>query len=189
MKLNDVDLSRFLPHFMSDDANTQAFVYAVQSQINYVSANIELAKIYSRVDKMTDELLDELAWQFSIPEYSTDYDIPTKRNLVKNAMVIHHKRGTVGAVEQTVQNIFGNGTLQEWFDYGGKPYHFKVRTSNPNASDEMIADLERIVRETQNVRSYLEEVIVELMQSMNLYVGARVFIMDDVSLKTVNNYS
>ena len=186
LKLTEIELSRLLPQFMREDATTRAFVYAIEKQLNKISADIEYAKIYSRIDTMSDEWLNELAWQFNIPEYNAAYDISIKRSLIKNAMVTHHQRGTVGAVEKAVQDIFGIANLEEWFDYGGLPYHFKVRTSNPNASDEMLADLERVIKETQNIRSYLEEVVVELMQSMSLYFAAKVIILDEVSLKTIN---
>ena len=182
MTLNDVNLFRLLPQFMQDDRNSQAFVYALQKQLNKVSASIVHAKIYSRIDSLSEELLDELAWQFNVVEYKSEYDISIKRSLIKDAMIIHHRRGTVAAVEEVVTNIYGNATVEEWFDYGGEPYHFRVKTENPSSTDEMIRDLERIIKETQNVRSHLEAVIVELMQSMNLYVGCRVIIMDEVSL-------
>lgn len=184
MKLKDIDLFQLLPQFMSDDRNSQAFVYAIQGQLNSVSKNIEYAKIYSRVDGMTDELLDELAWQFNVPEYDYSYNIEVKRKIIKNSLITHYQRGTVSSVKNIVKNIYGEAVIQEWFEYNGDPYHFKVRTSNPTASDEMLADLDRIVKETQNIRSYLEEVVVELVQSMNLYVGCKAIIMSGCELKT-----
>lgn len=186
MKLKSLDLSLLLPHFMRNEKNTQAFVYAIQHELNLVTASIEHARIYSRVDSLSEELLDELAWQFNIPEYNTEYDISVKRELIKTSMLIHNQRGTVGAVEKVVESIFGVATLEEWFDYGGEPYHFKVRTTNPSSSDAMIADLERVIKETQNIRSHLEEVIVELMERMTNYVGCVVFVMDDVTLKMID---
>ena len=184
MRLTDIDLLRLLPQFMRDDQNVNAFAYAVQSQIVAVSLSIAHARFYSRIDSLSDALLDELAWQFNITEYRNDYDISIKRELIKGCLELHYKRGTVGAVEKVVENIYGVATLEEWFNYGGEPYHFKVYTSNPNASDEMIADLERIVKETQNIRSYLEAVIVELMENMSLRFGCKVIVMDNVDMKT-----
>ena len=187
MRLTDVDLMRLLPQFMRGDRNAEAFAYAVQSQIIKVSLAIEHTKIYSRIDSLSDELLDELAWQFNIAEYRNDYAIDVKRKLVKGCMALHYRRGTVASVEDVIKNIFGTATVEEWFEYGGEPYHFKVRTSNPNASDEMLADLERVIKETQNIRSYLEAVIVELMESMNLYYGVKLIVMDDITLKTTGD--
>lgn len=184
MRLTNIDFLRLLPQFMRDDRNAKAFAYAVQSKLIEVSLNIEHAQLYSRIDKLTDEILDELAWQFNIVEYRTDYDISIKRELVKGCMELHYKRGTVAAVEDVVRKIFVDARVEEWFDYGGEPYHFRIITSNLNSSDEMIQEVTRLVKETQSVRSYLESVIVEIMQSMNLYIGCKAIIMDDVTLRS-----
>lgn len=186
MRLNDVDLSRLMPQFMRNDRNFKAFSYALEKELKRLSANIVHASIYSRIDSLSEEVLDELAWQFNVVEYRSEYDISIKRKLIKNSMIIHKRRGTVAAVEDVVTNIFGNATVEEWFEYGGEPYHFKIKTSNVESSDEMIAEITQIVKETQNARSYLEEVIVEIIQKMNLYVGSKVIIMDDVTLQTNN---
>lgn len=184
MKLTDIDLLRLLPQFMREDKNAQAFAYAVNSQIISVSQSIEHARLYSRIDSLSEAVLDELAWQFNIAEYSNDYDISIKRELIKGCMVQHYTRGTVYSVENVVKRIFGDASIEEWFEYGGSPYHFKIHTSNVEATDEMVQELVRIVKETQNVRSYLEEVVIEIIQSMDLYVGCKAIIMDDVSLQT-----
>lgn len=186
MRLTDVDLLRLLPNFMRDDANARAFAYAVQSQIVKVSLAIEHARIYSRIDSLSDEVLDELAWQFNIVEYRSDYDISVKRELIKGCMELHHKRGTVSAVEEVVQKVFEDAIVEEWFDYGGAPYHFRIRTSNTSATDDMVQEIAKIVKQTQSVRSHLEEVVIEIIQSMTLHVGCKVIIMDDVSMRTVD---
>lgn len=185
MKLDDVDLFRFLPQFMRGDRNTQAFVYAITGQLKAIALSIVHARIYSRIDELSEVVLDELAWQFNVPEYNLEYSIEVKRDIIKRCMVIHRQRGTAGAVERVVKNIFGEASyLEEWFEYDGEPYHFKVHTSNPNITDEMLHEIERVIKETQNVRSWLEEVIIELMQKMNLYIGCKVIIMDDISMVT-----
>lgn len=186
MRLTDIDLLRLLPQFMREDKNAQAFAYALNSKIAEVSRAIVHTKIYSRIDSLSDAILDELAWQFNVVEYRNDYDISVKRALIKGCMQLHYKRGTVAAVEEAVQKIFSDATVEEWFDYGGNPYHFKVRTSNVGATDEMLQEITKIVSETQNIRSYLEEVIVEIVQSMNMYIGCKVIIMDNVTLRTTD---
>ena len=84
-------------------------------------------------------------------------------------MLIHHQRGTAGAVEKVVHDVFGDGRVEEWFDYNGSPFHFKVYTSNAGSSDEMLREFERIISTTQNCRSYLEAAIVELFQQMDVF--------------------
>ena len=102
MRLTDIEFTRLLPQFMRDDRNTKAFAYAVQSKIQEVSWAIETIRLYSRIDYHSEEILDELAWQFNIAEYRKDYDISIKRKLIKGCMALHYQRGTVAAVEDVV---------------------------------------------------------------------------------------
>lgn len=171
MKLKDIDLSLFIPQFMREDKNAQAFIYALNQALSPVINNIKQASIYARIDELKEDVLDMLAEQFNITEYSTSYSISVKRSLIKNCMLIHHQRGTVSAVEKVVNDVFGNARVEEWFDYDGEPYHFKVFTTNASASDEMLEEFERIINASQNCRSYLEQAVVELYQSMDVYVG------------------
>ena len=83
----------------------------------------------------------------------------------------HKQRGTVAAVERVVSDIFGDGWVEEWSQYGGEPFHFKVHTSNVSAGDQEAAYFESIVASTQNVRSYLEAVIIESVMQMDLAWG------------------
>ena len=171
MKLENIDLSAFIPQFLNQDETTKAFIYAICAQLKVVIDDIKNASIYARIDELDEYILDILAEQFSISEYNVTYDITTKRNLIRNCMLIHHQRGTVGSVERVITDVFGDGRVEEWFEYGGQPYHFKVYTSNASSSDEMLAEFERLISVTQNCRSYLEEAIVELFQSMDVYVA------------------
>lgn len=172
MNLNDLDLTSFIPEFMKDDEDTKAFIYAIQKQLKPLIEKIKYASIYSRINELDETLLDMLADQFSITEYSKSYSIDVKRSLIKNCMLIHHQRGTVSAVEKVVNDVFGNARVTEWFDYDGTPYYFKVSTTNASASDEMLAEFDRIIKVTQNCRSYLESATVELYNSMDVKVGA-----------------
>lgn len=171
MKLSDIDLYSFIPEFMKSDKDTQAFIYAIQGELVKVISDIKYADIYSRIDQLDEEVLDILADQFSISEYNTTYAISIKRSLIKNCMLVHHQRGTVSAVEKVVKDVFGDARVEEWFDYGGEPYHFRVFTSNASATDEMLEEFERLINLTQNCRSYLESATIELYQSMDVNVG------------------
>ena len=97
--------------------------------------------------------------------------ISTKRKLVRTAILTHKQRGTVAAVERVVTDIFGDGWVEEWPEYGGEPFHFKVHTSNVSAGDQEAAYFESIVASSQNVRSYLEAVIIESVMQMPLAWG------------------
>ena len=171
MKLSELDLMEFLPAWMRTDENAKALAYAVQKQLLRVIGEIKSLSVYTSIETQPDAVLDELGWQFNIPEYSSSLPIATKRALIQSAIITHKQRGTVAAVERVVSDIFGDGTVEEWFDYDGDPYHFQVHTSNVSAGDQEAAYFESIVASSQNVRSYLEAVIVESVVQLPLAFG------------------
>lgn len=173
MRINELDLIEFLPQYMREDKSAKGIAYAVTQVLkDIVVQNIEKCSIYGRIDELDENMLDELAWQFNIPEYIPTFDIRAKRTIIKNCMLMHRQRGTVAAVEQVLNDVFGNGYIEEWFEYDkNKPFHFKVHTTNTSTTDEMIAEFEQLVEVTQNVRSVLESVIIETSLDMSSYQG------------------
>lgn len=181
MKLNELELIEFLPKYMQQDKTAQGIAYAITKEFKKIIREIVNVKIYSRIEALDESMLDELAWQFNIPEYISTLDIVQKRALVKNCMQMHRERGTVAAVEKVIQDVFGNGYVEEWFDYDlNKPYHFRVRTTNISTTDSMVAEFEKIVKSTQNLRSVLEEVIIETSHDLDNYFGSFMHVADYV---------
>lgn len=171
MRLQDLKLSEFLPKYMQSDETAKAFEYAVQRQILKVINEISNLKIYISIDSQSENILDELGWQLNIPEYTSNLSIDAKRNLIKTAISTHRKRGTVSAVKQIVTDIFGDARLEEWFEYNGQPYHFKIYTSNISVGDTETKLFENIIASSQNVRSYLEKIIIETSIDANFEFG------------------
>ena len=173
-----------LPNFLREDKNFRAICNALNDEIKLLYEQTNLVKLYSNIDNLPEEILDELAWQFNSIEYNTSYSIAIKRELIKNCIITHHRRGTVASVEDVASRIFGNATVSEWFEYGGEPYHFKVHTETVTVSDDMINEFNRVIRQTQNIRSHLEEVITETINSMDVFFGGVMMVDEDILLHT-----
>lgn len=182
MKLQNLKLSEFLPQYMQSDETAKAFEYAVQKQILKVIGEIANLKIYISIDTQPESVLDELGWQFNIPEYASSLPIDAKRNLIKTAIATHRRRGTVAAVRQVVTDIFGDARLEEWFEYGGEPYYFKVYASEVTTVEQAL--LFRSIASSQNVRSVLEAIIINLTFKNTLYLGITVQVADTVNVFT-----
>lgn len=181
MKLKELDMLEFLPQYMRQDKTAQGIAYAITKALNNIIVkNIKQCNIYGRIEELDSTMLDELAWQFNVPEYITTFDIVAKRAIIKNCIQTHRQRGTVAAVEKIIETVFGNGYVEEWFTYGGTPFHFKVHTSNMSATDSMISEFEKLVKSTQNVRSVLEAVIIETSLEMESYQGIYTHIAETV---------
>lgn len=184
MKLNTVDLSRLIPSFMQDDENFKALIYAINDEFKLLYSQTQMISLYKNLDLLPESILDELAEQFSITEYNKAYSPTIKRNLIRNCLATHKRRGTVASVEDVCAKIFGDALIEEWFEYGGEPYHFKVYTENLNVSDTMIADFKRVISETKNIRSHLDELVVSAINSLDLYVGMKLSFSDDFFIES-----
>ena len=67
------------------------------------------------------------------------------------------KVGTPKAIEELVKVVFGQGKIVEWYEYGGKPFRFKVIT-NATIDDTNIEKFNEMIRNVKNARSILEAV-------------------------------
>jgi len=61
-------------------------------------------------------------------------------------------------VASLVSAIFGSGAVQEWFEYGGEPYYFKVITGNLAVTGTEVQNFAAAVKSAQNVRSWMDPV-------------------------------
>lgn len=187
MRLSDIEIERLIPAFMRDDKNFKAIIYAITPEFQQLYTATRLIELFTNIDSLPEDILDELAWHFNVIEYNKEYGIEVKRSLIKTCLLTHHQRGTVAAVEETGTKIFGDARVEEWFDYedgNGQPYHFKVYTSNITTSEDMIAEFTRMVVSTQNIRSHLDEIVAETINEMALYVGSEIFVQGIAELST-----
>ena len=171
INLYDSNITDILPAALASDPKVQALGYAFKRATQRLMDYCQNISLYAAIDTAPEELLDLLAVEFNTQYYDTSMDIEVKRKLVRNTFIWYMHTGTAAAVTELVEAVFGSGEIEEWFQYGGDPYHFKIHTFNVEATDEMLQLAERLVNSAQNVRSHLEEVIVELMESMTLYTG------------------
>lgn len=113
------------------DARTEAFAYACDKQIKKLLEYAEKAKVWCAVDKVDEKFLDYLAADCRALFYEPSLDSVAKRGLITNSQYWHMKLGTTDAMKEILQAVFhGNETaVEEWFEYGGDPGHFRVRIS------------------------------------------------------------
>lgn len=157
MKLNETEISKILPSSLQADKNVVYASKAATDSINKVTTETVNELIMSRIDELPEPVVNSLAWQLHVDTYSEDMDISQKRELVKNAIKDHKYKGTSWAVKSVVKVILGYAEVEEWWQYDGSPYHFRV-----NGSAGIVvygAQLEKLVyaiNRAKNVRSWLD---------------------------------
>lgn len=179
INLYDSNITDILPEALAESPNVKALGYALNKAMQRLMNYCKNIGIYNSIDTAPEQILDLLALELKTQYYDDSQIIEVKRNLIKNTLVWYMKTGTPAAVEEAVTAVFGNGQIEEWFDYDGEPYRFKVYTSNINSTDEMVQQLTEIINTMQNARSHLEAVIVEVMQQLQLYSGCCITAISD----------
>ncbi|MFY0545444.1 phage tail protein I [Brevibacillus sp. H7] len=169
--IHNISLVELLPPSLLADEKVKAAAQAIDSELKKVTEAIAKLTLLYSVDDLEDAWLDELAWSLHVDFYDVTLPIEQKRELVKNSDAWHRRKGTPSAVEELVSTIFGDGEVEEWYDYGGQPYHFRVVTNNFAATNEQAEEFTKAVNSVKNARSWLETIILRAGDELNLYYG------------------
>lgn len=113
------------------------------------------------IDLVTPSALPALAEQFHVTGLEGWVFTRTeqeRRTLIKNAIELHKYKGTPWAIKQVLKTLGQTGQMEEWFDYQGEPYCFKVMLYfATHGIDEVTCNaLIAMIHEYKDVRSYLE---------------------------------
>ena len=130
MTLANVDLLRFMPDWMQDDVSVQGLSKGVSAVLQEAyQESLRLTK-WDKIETATEEELDEYAWEHDVKWYISTASVESKIATIQNSDKVHQKLGTKYSIEQVIQDYFGDGDVEEWFEYDGKPGHFRVRSKN-----------------------------------------------------------
>ena len=75
------------------------------------------------------------------------------------------------AVENVINTYFGDGYLEEWFQYGGEPGRFRIYSANPTLNESKFAEFINILNKVKRASSQLDGVFITLTGQMNMSAG------------------
>lgn len=156
----DIGLLNLIPPNMAGEAQTQAVCAAFDAMSEMAVQAIQKVYVLANIQQQSDGTIDMLSLQQHVDYYNQALPIETRRNLVANSGYIHKIKGTPAAVEQVARIVFGSARVQEWFEYGGNPYCFRVLINEFPNSDKQLDEVNRAIASAQNIRSHLDEVII-----------------------------
>lgn len=127
-----------LPLALRGDISTEALAAATAEKLADRLAELDRLRIISNIDNLEEALLAILARDFKVDWYDPDYSLEEKRRTVKSSWRVHKTLGTKAAVETAIRAIYPLTTVEEWFEYGGEPYHFRldINITNDNIDSE-----------------------------------------------------
>lgn len=155
----DFTAEQLFPRFILADKSGYALAKAIEKALHMLCDVIQTGiEIEKSVEKMPEWRLDEMAWELNALWYDYDETLSVKRQQIAGAMAFYDRLGTPYAVLNAVNAVYGDGTLMEWFEYGGDPYHFKVLTTDSTALTTKKAKFYALLSAVKSLRSVLDSV-------------------------------
>lgn len=162
---------RTLPTVLQNDPNMQALAAAIAAELEKLAGETRLAQIYTRIDDLDETMLDALAADFKVDWWRPEATLEEKRYALKVSWYVHKHLGTKSAIETAVADYLGSGKVEEWFEYGGQPHHFRVASENNTAIITNYDAFMSVLEVVQRRSSVLEHITALLHHTQALYIG------------------
>ena len=150
IKIQDGELADILPVELTRQPQVLGISFAIKQAYEALYQSQQDIYVYAFVDNAPEYVLDLLAIELQVRYYRQEFAIDVKRNLIKEALMTDAKDGTKFAVEKAIQTVFGNGNIEEWYEYSGVPNHFRVNLNvdNDYNLDNLLSILDAVKRKT-----------------------------------------
>ena len=164
-------LMQVLPAPLANDEGMANLGEAAAMSLAALWQKVSIPIIYPAIDSLPEALLDILAKDFKVDWYDYNYGIRAKRALIKDAAFVHKHMGTVEAVEKALTDVWPPSHVEEWFEYGGDPYFFRVilevhQTEEPIYVDSAL----NAVNFYKPVRSHLESNVPIILVTFGIVI-------------------
>ena len=177
INLRNGQITELLNNGMRYNPETISISYAILQEKRRIMDFADRTRLMSAIDELDEQILDYLAVELRTPAYDDLLPIKTKRELIKGTLPFYSRLGTVAAVEWIIRTLVGNGTVEEWFEYGGNPYCFRVFIDLPDRpiTLEEADQVMRGIFQCKNLRSHLDSVNYTIdLPPTTLYLGGAV---------------
>lgn len=124
------------PPALKENEQMYAIAAAVANQMEKTNALLPACVIYPNIHNLPEMVLDILAYDLHVDWYDDTAPIDLKREVISNCIRVQKKLGTSFAVSKILNIYFRDILVQSWEEYGGEPYHFKIKTTNPDVTGE-----------------------------------------------------
>ena len=175
MKLSTLEFIRLLPAFMRDDAAVRGLSAGLDEIIPGLAQSLSRLTTWDRIDELSEDELDDLAWELNILWYDKAAGIDAKREIIKSSDEVYRHLGTKWAVESVINSYFGEGYLREWFEYDGEPGHFRVYSTNATINNERLVEFLNLLYKVKRASSKLDGIYITLTGEMRLSAGIAVY--------------
>lgn len=116
MNVTNVKIEKLLPQLFANDSFMMALSKSVNSILQEAGKQNFLMPRVGKIDELSEEILDEIAYENNIFWYYKDDPIKTKKTTIKNFRRVQNALGTPWAIRNVLTDIYGQAELIESFD-------------------------------------------------------------------------
>ena len=174
--LVQAELQDLLPEPLKSDVDVIAIFYALRMAIAEVLKYSVNTRMYADIDHVSENILDYMAVEMRLAYYDESFSVEVKRELIKNSYMSYMEAGTKESVEKLVKQIYGYGSVTEWFDFEdgtGVPGMFDIAT-NARFTPETFEQMAMTIENVKNESSHLRRIKTVREIDGNLYLGTGV---------------
>ncbi|MGK0469189.1 phage tail protein I [Clostridium sp.] len=173
INLANSKLLDILPPNLRNDPEIIAASKAVDKEFSNVVNSIKNVFTIADIKNASSDIIDHIAVESHADFYDLNLEIEIRRALAEKAIELHMNKGTLGAVEEAAKIVFGRSWVEEWYEYGGNPYMFKMNLeiSNRGASPDDLKLLDQLINAYKNKRSWLETINIFLTTNGSVFFG------------------
>lgn len=170
IKLQDAELTSILPPYIKNNPDVQAISYAFKMGMKKFLQYAQLSALYGAVDILPEKMIDILALELQSQYYDESLLLEVKRGIVKNSLAWYSKGGTVSAVEELIQVVFGEGKLEEWFQFGGTPGTFRIKLNMGDYDTEInIQNVMEKIKRYKKLSAHFAAIVIGYYFNVPIY--------------------
>lgn len=174
--ISAINLVEGLPYVLSSDKEKLALASCIADELEALFREKDIISLYARIDQLDEALLDIIAVDCKVDWYLYDGTLESKRAQIKSCFKLHRCLGTKYALLTAISDVFPGSDVEEWFEYGGKPYHFTLVLDVTKTGDGIPITqdiLERVVNAIKPVRSVLESDSITYRVRNSIFVSVQ----------------
>ena len=158
--------------------NATAFEKALAgSDDRILGFDADIVRRVTIADECPPAQLPVLAWEYSVDEWDPSWSDLRKRGVINASIEVHRFKGTAFALEKAIDATGQGVRVEEWFEYDGHPYRFRLSVDlaqDETFSAEQLQQIVRIALRVKIVRSLLEYVLFTRPTQVPFYIGVAV---------------
>ncbi len=155
--IRDANIAEVSPLILKKKPEVQALGFAIREACRRHLEYCNGISLYAAIDRAPENILDMMAADLNTQYYESTLPIELKRTLVRGTLDWYKRAGTPSAVEEIVQAVYGEGKVEEWFEYDDEPYYFRIMT-NGRMEDGMQEKFNKMLDRAKNVRSHIRAI-------------------------------